>query len=418
MAYDESKPKDDGYLADFPPEMREQLRALREDMLVNAGQVRNLEPGNRAGDIAVNNNTLNVGLNAEMLEGQRAADFSSAGHTHQMATGSSGGFMASADKEKLDRITIGVEENQNAFSNVRIGDTTLQADNKQDTLHIVAGRNISIAADAANDRLEIALTGTVDAARNDGNGRNIVGTYAPINSPNFTGRPTAPTASQGTNDGQIATTAFVAAAIASMIASAPGALDTLNELARAIGNDPNFAATMTNALANKLDRSASCNRNWEYRGEGGQPNWLWGSNNGSDCRVWNPENFRVARAEEATHAERAKDAEHANSADTARSAETAKQLDGKNLREIQGMMSKVTILTGVIIHGATIPLPDGYSEGQCKWMLGAFSSIKIQKVSCIMECNVSDKRIVTCCIKYGKNVPELGSINYMIIGVK
>ncbi|MEW3315752.1 tail fiber protein, partial [Escherichia coli] len=53
------------------------------------------------------------------------------------------------------------------------------------------------------------------------------------------------------NNTQIATTAFVKSAIAGMVGSAPAALDTLNELAAALGNDPNFATTMLNALAGK-----------------------------------------------------------------------------------------------------------------------------------------------------------------------
>lgn len=74
---------------------------------------------------------------------------------------------------------------------------------------------------------------------------------APLNSPAFTGTPTAPTAAPGTNTTQIATTAFIQAAIAALVASSPAALDTLNELAAALGNDANFATTMTNALALK-----------------------------------------------------------------------------------------------------------------------------------------------------------------------
>ncbi|EPD0894485.1 phage tail protein [Escherichia coli H11] len=75
--------------------------------------------------------------------------------------------------------------------------------------------------------------------------------YAPKESPTFTGTPTAPTAAQSVNNTQIATTAFVKSAIAAMVGSAPAALDTLNELAAALGNDPNFATTMLNALAGK-----------------------------------------------------------------------------------------------------------------------------------------------------------------------
>ncbi|MDQ4590374.1 phage tail protein [Escherichia coli] len=74
---------------------------------------------------------------------------------------------------------------------------------------------------------------------------------APLSSPALTGTPTAPTAAQSVNNTQIATTAFVKSAIAAMVGSAPAALDTLNELASALGNDPNFATTMLNALAGK-----------------------------------------------------------------------------------------------------------------------------------------------------------------------
>ncbi|MDT7484007.1 phage tail-collar fiber domain-containing protein [Citrobacter koseri] len=81
--------------------------------------------------------------------------------------------------------------------------------------------------------------------------------YAPKASPTFTGTPKAPTAAAGNNSTQLANTAFVQAAIAALVDSSPGALDTLNELAKALGNDPNFATTMTNALAGKMDKSAN-----------------------------------------------------------------------------------------------------------------------------------------------------------------
>lgn len=75
--------------------------------------------------------------------------------------------------------------------------------------------------------------------------------YAPKASPALTGTPTAPTAAQTVNNTQIATTGFVKSAIAALVASSPAALNTLNELAAALGNDPNFATTVTNALAGK-----------------------------------------------------------------------------------------------------------------------------------------------------------------------
>ncbi|HGU0840289.1 phage tail protein [Escherichia coli] len=80
---------------------------------------------------------------------------------------------------------------------------------------------------------------------------------APLNSPTLTGTPTTPTAPQGTNSTQIANTAFVMAAIAALVDSSPDALNTLNELAAALGNDPNFATTMTNALAGKQPKDAT-----------------------------------------------------------------------------------------------------------------------------------------------------------------
>jgi hypothetical protein len=74
---------------------------------------------------------------------------------------------------------------------------------------------------------------------------------APLASPALTGTPTAPTAAAGTNTTQVATTAFVGTAVSNLVAAAPAALDTLNELATALGNDASFSTTITNALAAK-----------------------------------------------------------------------------------------------------------------------------------------------------------------------
>ncbi|WP_306162847.1 tail fiber protein [Escherichia coli] len=86
---------------------------------------------------------------------------------------------------------------------------------------------------------------------------NALALKTPLASPALTGVPTAPTAAQGTNNTQIATTAYVRAAISALVGSSPEALDTLNELAAALGNDPNFATTMTNALAGKQPLDAT-----------------------------------------------------------------------------------------------------------------------------------------------------------------
>ncbi|EMX9453435.1 phage tail protein [Salmonella enterica] len=75
--------------------------------------------------------------------------------------------------------------------------------------------------------------------------------YAQKDSPTLTGIPKVPTPAAGNSTKQIANTEFVASSIAAIVDSAPVALDTLNELAAALGNDPNFATTMINALAGK-----------------------------------------------------------------------------------------------------------------------------------------------------------------------
>lgn len=80
---------------------------------------------------------------------------------------------------------------------------------------------------------------------------------APLASPALTGVPTAPTAAAGTNTLQVSSTAFVQQELAALINGAPGALDQLSELAAAMGNDANFAATMTTALAGKEPAIAS-----------------------------------------------------------------------------------------------------------------------------------------------------------------
>ncbi|HGG2905312.1 TPA: phage tail protein, partial [Salmonella enterica subsp. enterica serovar Typhimurium] len=78
-----------------------------------------------------------------------------------------------------------------------------------------------------------------------------VQTKAPLDSPALTGTPTAPTPETTAAGIEIATAAFVAAKVAQLVGSAPEALDTLKELADALGNDPNFATTITNMIAGK-----------------------------------------------------------------------------------------------------------------------------------------------------------------------
>jgi len=116
---------------------------------------------------------------------------------------------------------------------------------------------IPAASESAPGKVELATaaetaTGTdVSRAVHPAGLKPLLDAKAPLSSPGFTGTPTAPTASAGTSTTQLATTAFVGAAISGLIDAAPGALDTLNELAAALGDDPNFATTLTTALVAK-----------------------------------------------------------------------------------------------------------------------------------------------------------------------
>lgn len=107
--------------------------------------------------------------------------------------------------------------------------------------------------------------GMVSALYLNENGVNLSAKYAALNSPALTGSPTAPTQGEADNSTKLATTAFVKAAVAALVDSSPAALDTLNELAAALGDDPNFATTMTNALAGKeasFSKNSAFNKNF------------------------------------------------------------------------------------------------------------------------------------------------------------
>lgn len=83
---------------------------------------------------------------------------------------------------------------------------------------------------------------------------DLAASKAPVNSPALTGHPTAPTPVDSAAGQEIATAAFVVAKIAKLVNSSPAALDTLQELAAALGNDPNFSATVMNLIGQKLSK--------------------------------------------------------------------------------------------------------------------------------------------------------------------
>lgn len=138
------------------------------------------------------------------------------------------------------------------------------------------------------------VTGTADKAVADGKGNNIVNTYVTksglassvttatgkvttltatdgtLTNLTVTGQTTVPTANAGNSSKAIANTEFVAKSLAALVDSAPDQLNTLNELAKALGNDSNFAATMTAELAKKLN-STEAESTYATKQEAGVP---------------------------------------------------------------------------------------------------------------------------------------------------
>jgi hypothetical protein len=164
MTYTGLKPADTQTIAQGPADIRDELAGLATGQVVNAGMLNGISAGNTSGKIPVSNGTVNTNLNADKLDGLDASAFASASHTHNIATTSSNGLLSNTDKSKLDGVAAGAQVNQSAFSNVLVGSTTIQADNVTDTLELVAGNNIGLTPDATNDRVTVAVTGTVAAA--------------------------------------------------------------------------------------------------------------------------------------------------------------------------------------------------------------------------------------------------------------
>lgn len=176
-------------------------------------------------------------------------------HTHDVATTTTNGFMAAADKTKLNGIATGANNyvHPTTDGNRHVPATTAADINKwlrsaasaggtptwvQITKADVGLGNVDNTSDA-NKPISTATQTALDAK-------------APLASPAFTGNPTAPTQAANNSSTRIATTAFVQQELTRIIGAAPGTLDTLAEIAAALGEDPNFAATITAQLATKL----------------------------------------------------------------------------------------------------------------------------------------------------------------------
>jgi len=126
------------------------------------------------------------GLDADLLDGQHASAFASATHTHPNATSSAAGFMSSSDKSKLDGIQMGAEVNQNAFSHVTVGSTTISASSKTDTLQLSAGSNISLTGSASTKTVTIGVnSANLNAEMLNGYRAGNAGNQVPVSNGNL-----------------------------------------------------------------------------------------------------------------------------------------------------------------------------------------------------------------------------------------
>lgn len=133
--------------------------------------------------------------------------------------------------------------------------TTMSIINSAGTRKVFAYTDDVYSGTLTSGQITTALTFTPYNATNPAGyiTSSALSTYAPLASPALTGTPTTPNVTAGDSSTKIANTAFVSTAVANLVASAPGTLDTLNELALALGNDPNFATTLATSLSGKAD---------------------------------------------------------------------------------------------------------------------------------------------------------------------
>jgi hypothetical protein len=160
---------------------------------------------------------------------------------------------AAIDKTKISGTAITAGDTGTVTSTMILDGTILNADINAsaaiDWTKIAPSSTVSATELGYLDGVTSAIQTQLDAKLATA---TAASTYAPLASPALTGVPTAPTAAANTNTTQVATTAYVQTEITDLIAAAPGALDTLNELASALGNDASFSTTVTNNLATKL----------------------------------------------------------------------------------------------------------------------------------------------------------------------
>lgn len=188
-------------------------------------------------------------------------------HSHSDATTSASGFMSASDKTKLNNIASGAEVNQNAFANVVVGDTTIAADAKSDSLTIAAGTGISVAGDATNDKVTITNSGVRSISTGSSNGTISVNTNGTSANVAVKGLGSAAYTASTAYDAAGTAASKADAALASAKEYADGikddllngagtAYDTLKELGDLIDTNVDAIDALETVAASKADASA------------------------------------------------------------------------------------------------------------------------------------------------------------------
>lgn len=219
----------------------------------------------KAGEASTSAN--NAAVSAKTASDKAAASATSAGQAASSAAAAAASAKTASDKAMAAAAsaTAAATSAANAAdgantANVQAGLAHESADSAASSATAAAGSAKTAstkASEASTSANEAAASAKAAADKYTALVNNDLPKKANLAGADFTGKVTFPTAPAGTNNTQGATTAFVVAAIASLVNGSPAALDTLQELAKAMGNDPNFATTITNLIGTKLDKSGT-----------------------------------------------------------------------------------------------------------------------------------------------------------------
>ena len=154
-----------------------------------------------------------------------------------------------AATDDSDDINLVYRSSPNTLGFERVSDAQIMFSVDADDQQALFAGNLDVGA-GLDVTGNITVTGTVDGV--DIATRDTLFGALTSSSGVLKNEVTATTQSAGNNTTRVATTAFVSTAIANLIDSSPSTLNTLNELASALGDDPNFATTVTNSIATKL----------------------------------------------------------------------------------------------------------------------------------------------------------------------